>query len=346
MRKWLSGWDKRVKITVDHNDVTNDLSNFPVLIYLSSSSGRNNDDVSFVFNELQSDANRKKIAVTTSDKTTQCYVEIEKWDTANGKAWLWVKVPSIISTTDTELYFYYDKDHADNTDYVGDIGDVPAQNVWADWKTVCHMAQSTDSGEIDSVTGSMGYAKTGTVTSVDGKIGKARRSTNGDSNYLVKSAAGFPDFRPITVMAWLKFGSWLTAYARPFSREPSGSSGLDWECGPSTNYRLRWWVGNSFDSQTALTLDTWYFVVTTYVNPTTTARIYINGAEDKTGTMPDSDCSNPLYLFRSGKGTSRGMDGYIDEFRMYNGELSAAWIKASFESERDHLVDFGSEETW
>ena len=86
VRKWLSGWDKRVKITIDHNDVTSDLTNFPVLIYLSDSSGRNNDDVTFVFNELNSDANRQKIAVTTNDKTTECYVEIEKWNTANNES--------------------------------------------------------------------------------------------------------------------------------------------------------------------------------------------------------------------------------------------------------------------
>lgn len=67
----------------------------------------------------QSDANRKKIAVTKSDGTTQCYVEIEKWDHASKQAWLWVKVPSIRISVDTDLYLYYDKDHADNTDYVG-----------------------------------------------------------------------------------------------------------------------------------------------------------------------------------------------------------------------------------
>jgi len=72
VRKWLSGWDKRVKITIDHNDVSSDLTDFPVLIYLGDASGKNNEDVTFVFNELASDGDRKKIAVTTSDNTTQC----------------------------------------------------------------------------------------------------------------------------------------------------------------------------------------------------------------------------------------------------------------------------------
>jgi len=68
---WLSGWDKRVKLTIDQNDIDAALSDFPILVYLSTSSGRNSDDVSFVFDELASDDNRKKIAVTKSDETTE-----------------------------------------------------------------------------------------------------------------------------------------------------------------------------------------------------------------------------------------------------------------------------------
>jgi len=81
---WLSGWDKRVKLTIDQNDIDAALSNFPILLYLSTVSGRKADDVSFIFDELQHlDANRFKIVVTTNDGTTQCYVEIEKWNSAS-----------------------------------------------------------------------------------------------------------------------------------------------------------------------------------------------------------------------------------------------------------------------
>jgi hypothetical protein len=38
-------------------------------------------------------------------------------------------------------------------------------------------------------------------------------------------------------------------------------------------------------------------------------------------------------------------DGKLDESRISNSARSAAWIKATYESGRDHLVDFGSEET-
>jgi hypothetical protein len=49
---WLGDWSKRIKITIDKDQVDGDLSNFPVPIYLSASSGQNNDDVSAIFDEL------------------------------------------------------------------------------------------------------------------------------------------------------------------------------------------------------------------------------------------------------------------------------------------------------
>jgi hypothetical protein len=109
---WLSGWANRVKLTIDHTKADSALSGFPILVHLCNSSGENLADVSFIFDNLGSDANRKKIAITTSDGTTQCCVEIDKWSDANEQAWLWVKVPSIGNTADTNLYLYYDAGHA------------------------------------------------------------------------------------------------------------------------------------------------------------------------------------------------------------------------------------------
>ena len=148
---WLTDWNKRIKITTDQTDIDADLTDFPILVYLSSSSGRNSDDVTAVFTEVG--ANSKKIAVTTSDGTTQCYVEIEKWDytgtPSTSKAWLWVKAPSVSGTVDTDFYLYYDNDQADNTTYVGAPNSTPAENVWdTNSKLVTHMRDDPDNSHI------------------------------------------------------------------------------------------------------------------------------------------------------------------------------------------------------
>ena len=178
---WLSGWDKRVKLTIDQTkiDTANQL-NFPVLVSLSIASGITSADVSCVFDELTSDANRKKIAITTSDGVTQCYVEIERWDDANEKAVLWAKIPIITYNADTDLYLYYDKDHADNTIYIGDIGSTPGQTVWdSNFIGIWHMCQDPSGGANcikDSTSNTNHGTPVGSMASgdlVDGKIGKA-----------------------------------------------------------------------------------------------------------------------------------------------------------------------------
>ena len=178
---WLSGWDNRIECIIDNTKVDGALSNFPVLLYISAASGIGAIDISHIFDELASDANRKKIAVTTSDGETECYVEIERWDDANEKAWLWVKVPSVASGETTILYLYYDAGKADNVDYVGDTTDAVAHNVWdSNFKLVMHMAQDPNGDVADAIKDSTSSQNDGTpagsMTSadlVDGKIGKA-----------------------------------------------------------------------------------------------------------------------------------------------------------------------------
>jgi hypothetical protein len=139
---WLAGWDNRIKMTIDKDQVDGDLENFPVPIYLSTSSGQSNDDVTAIFDELSTVSGTKKIAITTDDEETQCYVEIERWDWDNEKAWLHTKIPTIASGTDTDIYIYYDKDHTDNTSYVGDVESTPAQAVWdSNFKAVYHLGE-------------------------------------------------------------------------------------------------------------------------------------------------------------------------------------------------------------
>lgn len=139
----IGGWANSIQLTLDDTNIDSDLSDFPILIHLSASSGIGGVDVSQVFDHLLSNANRKKIAVKTSGGT-ELYVEIERWDHANEQAWLHVKAPSVLAAGSI-LNFYYDIDQDDNTDYVGDTGDTVAQNVWDDdFVFVSHMAQDPD----------------------------------------------------------------------------------------------------------------------------------------------------------------------------------------------------------
>jgi hypothetical protein len=188
---WLSGWSDRIKITIDHTKISSSLSNFPILLHISRSSGIGSDDVSAVFDEMTSDTNRKKIAVTTSDGTTQCYVEISYWSDVNEQAALWVKVPSISNSVDTILYLYYDNTQVDNINYVGDTGSAPAQKVWdSNYVAVWHLVESGN-GTTGEYKDSTSHGNNGT-----GGNGVAQRSPTRVINELglpVQSFAGDGD---------------------------------------------------------------------------------------------------------------------------------------------------------
>lgn len=139
---WLPGWSNRVSLTIDHSKIDKPLFDFPIMVYLGESSGMSSEDVTIIFDVLRTDANRKKITFTMADGVTQCYAEIEKWDTAGKQAWIWVKVPYISNIDHTVLYLYFDRNRMDNTAMIGDTGSIPGQNVWdSDHKLVLHLAE-------------------------------------------------------------------------------------------------------------------------------------------------------------------------------------------------------------
>jgi len=340
---WLYGWTKRVKLTINHSDIDSDLSNFPVLVYLSNASGQADDDVSFVFDELQSDANRQKIAVTTSNGTTQCYVEIERWNTATEQAWLWVKVPNISSTTDTEFYLYYDRDNGNNTAYIGDVNTLPTESVWdADFLGVYHFEQAPNGTIYDSTNNSVDLGSFGSMSASDlvtGVIGNAIRFDGSNDRLDSLSQITFEDF---TFEAWGRadtWSNWRTILA------PDGDA-RDF----CTNAgALTFWDSVEYTIGPILSGTDWKYLVTRYNDTASVDRL--RGFVDGSLT---SQTANPSYASISavvrvaaclyGGSYVDFWDGKLDEIRVSKTARSEAWIKASYESGRDNLLSFGSEE--
>lgn len=351
---WLSGWDQRVKITIDKNDVNNTLSNFPILIHLSNSSGRNNDDVSFIFDELQSDANRTKIAVTTSDGTTQCFVEIEKWDDTNEQAWLWVKAPSIDSDTDTDLYLYYDADQADNTGYVGDPNSTSGETVWdTNFKLVTHMRDDPDNAHLrDSTSNNNDGTKTGAdepAVTIDGQIDDAQVFDGMNDEVDCQNAASLQITGAITVETWCKPVA-TGVYAGIVGKlRDAGGDYAGYTLTKHDTDVFRFQVASAgtseiIDSDSVYSDTNWHYIVGVHTGDT--FYLYVDGVEQTaTGTRAIEDSGNDFRIGRQYYDyDGRWWDGIIDEARISNISRNAAWIKASYESGRDDLVDFGSEE--
>ena len=355
---WLSGWSKRVKITIDNTDIDATLTWFPVLLKLGTSVGRNSDDVSFVFDELTDDANRKKIAVTKADGVTQLYVEIEKWDDANEVAWLWVSRDGweIASDADTDVYLYFDSTHADNDTYVGDPNSVPAENVWdGNFKFASHMRDDPDTSHIrDSSTSDNDGTKLGAgepAITTSGAVGEAQ-SFDGANDYISGTNIVDLDAQDVTLEAWVYFANFTKVNPRIIEVRDGDYSVQIIRDGASTR-----WVTKHSKWETVITgrqysipaVTTWYHIAAVFNVTAQTTTFYVDGSAVGGAANNNIGIGNQLnkyYLgIRSDLVDTSQLAGIIDEPRISSIGRPAAWIKATYETGRDNLLDWGSEET-
>ncbi|UCH32324.1 MAG: DUF2341 domain-containing protein, partial [Candidatus Bathyarchaeota archaeon] len=372
---WLSGWDKRVKLTINHNDIESDLSDFPVLVYLSNASGRMSDDASFIFDEVG--ANSKKIAVTESDGTTQCYVEIEKWNASSEQAWLWVKVPSIDGMAYTDLYLYYDNSQSDNTAYIGDKASAPAQNVWnTSFKAIWHLDEDPSGGAPqmkDSTQNNNNGTSYGSMTTGDQVIGRIDGSLDfdGSDDYIQTTSNELQTLDNFTLSVWFKADS-TTAPQHILWQGPVSQNGWGDGTGSSTSHEMHLTICK-FDTNNTLNFFYGYedtggnftpaveiitpftdttnwnhaVVVMTGASTSPSAELFLNGVSQGTDTGTQTNRTawdTNLRIGRPGP-SQRYFDGKIDEVRILDTTRSDAWIKASYESGRDDLIDFGASGT-
>lgn len=371
--EWLPGWAYRVPLTIDSAEISSNLEDFPLLVHLSAASGIGRVDASFVFDTLKRDADRKKIAITGADGITQLYVEIQKWDSGDKQAWLWVKVPKVSSEADTLLYLYYDAAQTDNTDMVGDTGSEPAQNVW-DGSFV--MVQHLD----EAGNGAPGEYKDSTSKRHSGTGGGGVR---GDAPGLVPGiiadGQGFDgtgdhiriddhDDFSVPTTGELTISAWVSPSVLDF---PTANDGYIFLMGKGAEGRYEWsfvfyskngnvrpqrisfyidnpWGGLGTGSYTQDTLIPGGWVYLTAKVDSRQTHVYRNGvlsrSDDYVG--PNAfvviDPKNGTEPVRIGtRNMTSWFQGSMDEVRISNVSRSDAWIAASYYSENDRLVRFG-----
>ena len=352
---WLSGWDKRIRLAVSTTNIDEDLTHFPLMLELGTSVGTNNDDVSSIFDELTSDANRYKIAVTKDDGTTEIYVEIEKWDDANETAILWVSSSSLVlsGSADTTLYLYYDKDHADNTTYVGDINSAAAENVWDSYyMAVYHMANTSwhDSTANDNDGSSNGNV----TTTTSGKVGNGASFPDGTNDWIqVTDDDTLSPGQKLTISGWYYDTQNDTRARGMVSKRTSATKDQEYSIFKWTSSRTFFDSPNSGDRDddaTAQSTATWFQSTQVFDGSLSSGRkkFYTNQnlirTQESTHTTL-ANTSSALHIGILNANYGYCWKGTIDEVRLSNTARSAAWIKADYYSTTDGLVDWESEES-
>jgi len=343
----LGTWAYRLSLTIDSTKIDATLTDFPVLVKLSTASGIGDVDVSAVFDELTSDANEE--------------------------AWLHVKVPSVSSSADTILYLYYDSSQPDNTAYIGDTTDAVTHNVWdSNFEAVYHMAQDPNGDVADAIKDSTGNANDGTPSGsmttadlVSGQVGDGIDFDGSDDFVVISDSNSLDITSEITLEIVAKTDD-ISTDARTYLSKRNLTN--------RQNYALRmgYSVGAPFqgidhldfvydcrdDSGDAHTYESDSNIITTgsyqffafsfTYGTAGSASIYLNGVSSSgswitgDGTETPAASSADLAIGRMRASVAGGeTDGTVDEVRISSSVRSAAWIKATYNSLWDSLVTFG-----
>ncbi len=89
-------WIYRKQLTINSSQVSADLTDFPVLISITDPDLRE-----------RAQAGGDDILFTSADRITKLDHEIEKFDVSTGELVAWVRIPSLSSSVDTEIFMYY-----------------------------------------------------------------------------------------------------------------------------------------------------------------------------------------------------------------------------------------------
>lgn len=311
----------------------------------------------------QSNVNRKKIAFTDTSNNI-LYTEIACWDHDNKKAALWVKVPTISSGVVTRLYLYYDKTKDDTVSYVGDIMSLPAQQVWdEDFVGVYHL-DSYNPNVAYKILDSTAYANHAISVGSALSVASVVNSVTGFGMWLDGSASNIYAEVPVslalnTITGSLTLETIYKSYDRnglesPVVKGPSYPNedwGIDINTNTETPAAIEFSVNlvgsgraESFWNS-VYPIGTFDYVAGRYDGYFGT--IFFNGdkkSETVFGSYPIKTSTTRLVLFNANN-LDKAIKGIQDETRISRVARSDAWIKATYYSNWNELLTFGSIET-
>ena len=333
-----SNWQYRKGITINSANVSADLTSFPVLISLAGDS----DLASYA----QTDGN--DILFTAADEVTKLSHEIESFNGTSGKLVAWVKIPSLSSSTDTDIYMYYGNSGAGNQENAAAVWD-------SNYKMVQHLQEA--SGGANAIKDSTSNANHGTdnnspTFNATGQINSAI-GFDGSDDYIDLGNAGAGASLSITgnltIEAWIKrtsINSIHTIVDKDYSHEYFFR--VD-----SANKLFLYQGDGSWESVVGGTdIGTgWTHVALTRDVSTKQVSFYINGAQDgaaHTYTKTVSAGTNKVTLaYRHDYPPNyQYFDGTLDEVRISDNARSVDWILTGYnnQSNPSGFITLGSEE--
>jgi hypothetical protein len=319
-----TGWAHRKKITINFAQVAGSLSNFPVMVNLTTDAG--------LAAYAQDDGD--DILFTAADEVTKLSHDIEKFNGTTGQLVAWVKVPALSATVNTVIYMYYGNSSA--------ASQRDANGTWdSNEMMVQHMG---DAVFTDSTVNHNNGTNTGT-SDIAGQAGQAR-SFNGSSNSVNWSATSFNYnySNTFTLDFWLKTGTY-GGYLISKGDANDGYSVTIESDGDITVYLRA--TGNSHVISKRVNANVkdnaWHHVVITYDGSRSVngLLVYADGSQpttqSSTNTVVSGDSMTTTFCPYLGRksNTASWYTGSLDEVRISNSVRSAAWTTTEFRNEKN-----------
>jgi len=342
---WDPDWEFSEKITINHNKVEGDLTNFPVLFSIASDDLKNaqvdGDDFIFVSN----------------DNTTKYHHEIERYNHSTGELISWVNITSISPDIDTVFYIYYGNPNCANQENVAQTWD-------SNYIGIFHMDQVNGSLFDSAGTQNATKYENDTIYQEHGKVGYCVELGGYiDGGYfLIEGENNAYKFHnnDVTLEAWINLDQdklsddtilfmgrsstfwppWPQMTLRKLkSTEENGKFIM--RCGQSNETK-----NNALSNDGgASVIGKWIHAVGVVDYSGDEISLYIDGIKQTvTDTVEDYDLSSlPSYHFKvaigyDGMGEDPNynyLDGSVDELRISNIARSQAWISTSY----NNMVD-------
>jgi len=320
----LGGWSKRQKLTINHNKIDDELTDFPVKVIISSDNP--------IFDVAKNDGS--DVRFTAADGETLLKFEREVHDTTEKIAVYHVKIPSVSSTSDTDFYLYYGNASASDASSPNDVWD-------SYYKLVMHMGpsleDSTSNGNDGTNYGStLGLASDGYYRIFDGV------------NDYITAGNSIPAYSEMTITTFISCEN-VSNFRAILTRNFGGGAQYGYRI--NTSAKLDggicteiegFWVSSigSFLTKTN-------YVITMKMSVSeNNYKVFSNStsiATDSLRSFSNDPITGLLNIGRDNRDEDY-FNGTISEVRISFTARSDAWIKATSASLHDELLTFGDEE--
>jgi hypothetical protein len=322
------GWMYRKKITIDHDLVEADLSDFPVLVSvididLRDKAQEDGDDILFM---------------DGSGVATRLMHEIELFDDSDGELVCWVKLPDLDGDVDSVFYVYYGNPYCDSQEYPTKVWDEDYLAVW-------HMANNQD-----STSNNYDLDIHGGMSTTNSYIGRGYDFTKSNGHYLSENNLLSNFESEVTYITW-----WYTStvghgdcIVRSENHHSADQCVLQISGTKLNALTEHAGTGSEYAQTTAdVTINDWHFAALTYKSGSKTA-VHYNGIKNLApGPTGQIENGNDYDFHVGGERDGADWDGIIDEIQICKVRKSDDWINTAYNSMNmpSNFMSFGPEET-